>query len=40
MFNNFFLELRDSKVPVTLKEYLMLLEAMREGLADYRIDDF
>jgi uncharacterized protein len=40
MFNNFFLELRDTKVPVTLKEYLMLLEAMREGLADFSIDHF
>jgi hypothetical protein len=40
MFNNFFLELRDNRVPVTLKEYLLLLEAMREGLADCKVDDF
>ena len=28
MFVNFFLELRQAKVPVTLREYLMLMEAL------------
>ena len=40
MFAGFFLELRDAKVPVSLREYLTLMEAMREGVADYDIDDF
>ncbi len=40
MFNDFFLELRNNRVPVTLKEYLMLLEAMQEGLAGFSVDDF
>jgi uncharacterized protein with von Willebrand factor type A (vWA) domain len=40
MFINFFLELRDARVPVSLREYLTLLEAMRQGLADYSVDDF
>ncbi|MGO8921154.1 MAG: vWA domain-containing protein [Stellaceae bacterium] len=40
MFINFFLELRQAKVPVSLREYLTLLEAMRHHLADYSIDDF
>jgi uncharacterized protein len=40
MFINFFLELRQAKVPVSLREYLTLLEAMRLRLADYSVDDF
>ena len=28
MFTNFFLELRQAKVPVSIKEYLALMEAM------------
>jgi len=40
MFINFFLELRQARVPVSLREYLTLLEAMRHHLADYSIDDF
>ena len=34
MFTNFFLELKSAKVPVSLREYLTLLEAMKEDLAD------
>ena len=30
MFLTLFLELRDAKVPVTLKEYLTLLEALEK----------
>ena len=40
MFINFFLELRAAKVPVSLREYLTLLEAMRQNLADYSVEDF
>ena len=40
MFINFFHELRRGKVPVSLKEYLTLLEAMREGVAAYSVERF
>ncbi|HBT42025.1 MAG TPA: VWA domain-containing protein, partial [Rhodospirillaceae bacterium] len=40
MFINFFLELRSAKVPVSLREYLTLLDGMDAGLADYSIEHF
>ena len=40
MLINFFLELREARIPVSLREYLTLLEAMQQGLADYSVDDF
>ncbi|MCF8473609.1 MAG: VWA domain-containing protein [Emcibacter sp.] len=40
MFTNFFLKLRDHGVPVSLQEYLILMEAMQAGLANYSITDF
>ena len=40
MFTNFFLELKSAKVPVSLREYLTLLEAMQEDLAERRVEDF
>ena len=40
MFVNFFLELRQAKVPVSIKEYLALMEGMDKGVADYSVDDF
>ena len=40
MFTTFFLELRAAKVPASLREYLTLIEAMREGVAAFDIDDF
>jgi len=40
MFAGFFLELRQAKVPVSLREYLTLLEAMRRNLAAYDVEDF
>ena len=40
MFINFFLELRDAGVPVSIKEYLTLMGAMEKGCADYDIDHF
>ncbi len=40
MFINFFLELKQANLPVSLREYLTLLQAMDLGLADYSVDDF
>ena len=40
MFLDLFNELRKAKVPVSLKEYLALMEAMDARVAAYRIDDF
>src|SRR6266851_1999116 len=40
MFAGLFLELRQAKVPVSLREYLTLLEAMKHNLASYSVDDF
>src|ERR1700752_4987842 len=40
MFTNFFLELRQAKVPVSIKEYLALMEGMEKGVADFSVDDF
>src|SRR5829696_6756200 len=40
MFLTFFTELRAAKVPVTLREYLTLLEALDEDLAEKKVDDF
>ena len=40
MFIDFFLKLREAKVPVSIKEYLALMEAMDKGVAEYSVDDF
>lgn len=40
MFLNFFNELRDAKVPVTLKEYLALLEAMDKDVISMEVEEF
>ncbi|MBM3486863.1 MAG: VWA domain-containing protein [Alphaproteobacteria bacterium] len=40
MFVDFFFQLKAAKVPVTIREYLMLLEAMEKGVFGYAIDDF
>jgi uncharacterized protein with von Willebrand factor type A (vWA) domain len=40
MFPTFFYELRKARVPVSLKEYLMLMEAMKKGVAAYSVEDF
>lgn len=40
MFQAFFTELRAAKLPVTLKEYLTLLDAVRSGVAGGRVEDF
>src|ERR1700753_1949284 len=40
MFFQFFDELRAAKIPVTLKEYLALMDAMDKDVIDMKIDDF
>ncbi len=40
MFSNFFYELKRAEVPVSVKEYLLLLEAVQAGLANYAVTDF
>ncbi|HTQ13261.1 MAG TPA: VWA domain-containing protein [Rhizomicrobium sp.] len=40
MFFQFFDELRAARVPVTLKEYLALMDALDKNVIDLRIDDF
>ena len=40
MFLNFFSELKESKIPVSLREFLTFLDAVLIGLADFDIDNF
>src|SRR3982074_691362 len=40
MFLQFFTSLRDAQVPVTLREYLTLMEALNADLAEQTVDDF
>jgi uncharacterized protein with von Willebrand factor type A (vWA) domain len=40
MFFRFFSELRQAKVPVSLREYLLLMEALDKDVIDRRIEDF
>src|SRR5689334_5676092 len=40
MFLQFFTSLRDAQVPVTLREYLTLMEALDADLADQSVDNF
>ena len=40
MFVNFFLELRQNKVPASLREYLTLIEAVKRNVAGYSVEDF
>ena len=40
MFVNFFHDLKAAGVPVTLREYLTLMEAMQADLASRRVEDF
>lgn len=40
MFLTFFTELRAAKVPVSLREYLSLLEAVEQDLADKSVEEF
>ena len=40
MFIQFFMSLRDAHVPVSLREYLTLLDAMDKEIAGYSVDNF
>ena len=40
MFIDFFNQLRDAKVPVTIREYLMLLDGLEKGVCGASVDDF
>jgi len=40
MFHTFFTELRAAKVPVSIREYLTLLEGVEKGVADESLDGF
>jgi uncharacterized protein with von Willebrand factor type A (vWA) domain len=40
MFFKFFDELRTARVPVTLKEYLALMDGLSKGVIDMKIDEF
>ena len=40
MFLSFFTALRDAQVPVTLREYLTLMEALEKHVADQSVEDF
>jgi len=40
MFLPFFLKLKEAKIPVTLKEYLTLLEALQQDLVTYDVEAF
>jgi uncharacterized protein len=40
MLVHFLTELRDAKIPVSMKEHLILIEALKAGVASYRVDDF
>ncbi|WP_286828478.1 MULTISPECIES: vWA domain-containing protein [Kordiimonas] len=40
MFNSFFYDLKNGGVPVSIKEYLTLLEAMKAGCAGFSVEDF
>jgi hypothetical protein len=40
MFIGFFFKLKEARVPVSLREYLTLLEALEKGVAGYSVEDF
>ena len=40
MFIDFFFKLKEARLPVSLREYLTLIEAMDNGLADHDVDHF
>jgi hypothetical protein len=40
MFLNLFSELKNAKVPVSLREYLTFLEALNAGIANFEVDSF
>ncbi len=40
MFFKFFDELRSARIPVTLKEYLALMDALSKDVIDHKVDEF
>ena len=40
MFTTFFYSLKKAEIPVSLREYLTLLQAVERGVANYSVDDF
>jgi uncharacterized protein with von Willebrand factor type A (vWA) domain len=40
MFATFIIALREAGLPASITEYLTLMRAMREGVADYSVEDF
>ena len=40
MFVDFLFQLRAARVPATIREFLMLMEAMSKGVAGASVDDF
>jgi uncharacterized protein len=40
MFTRFFFDLRKAGVPASLTEYLTLMEAMKRGVASFRVEEF
>ena len=40
MFVEFFLSLKEARIPVTLREFLALLEAMERKVVSFNVDDF
>ncbi|HWK01330.1 MAG TPA: VWA domain-containing protein, partial [Xanthobacteraceae bacterium] len=40
MFTHFFHELKAAGLPVTVREYLTLMEGMEKNVASYKIEDF
>src|SRR5262245_12643083 len=40
MFQHFFAELRAAKAPVSLREYLTLIEGLEKGVIPARVEDF
>ena len=40
MFTGFFYKLKEARIPVSLREYLTLLEAVEKGVAGYSVEDF
>ena len=40
MFINFFDELRDSRIPVSLKEFLSFIELLQNGFGEFNVTEF
>ena len=40
MFLNFFIELRNVKIPVSLREYLSLLDCLDKNVISFKVENF